>query len=136
VSALPDHLQRVTAARTEQAETKARAAITKLNRAKQPISFAAVSRAAGVSTDFLYRHPDLRAQIERHRSASGHGHRAQPDAGDATTSTSSAVRALARRLDEERASSRDTIAQLRAALEVAHGENLELRRRLATYEPD
>jgi hypothetical protein len=136
VTALPDHLRAATVARTEQAATKARAALTKLTAAKQPISFAAVSRQAGVSTDFLYRHPELRAQIERHRSKYGGQRGPQPDPDDPAVTASSAVRALARKLDEERSAHRQAVAQLRTALEVAHGENLELRRRLATYEPD
>ncbi|NKY60921.1 hypothetical protein [Nocardia flavorosea] len=46
------------------------------------------------------------------------------------------MRALTRKLEDERRDHRKHTAELRKALEAAHGENLELRRRLARYEPD
>ncbi|WP_433237532.1 DUF6262 family protein [Streptosporangium sp. CA-135522] len=60
---LPDHPHQATRARTEQVEQKARAALKALLAVGRPISFAAVAKKAGISTDFLYRHVGLRAQI-------------------------------------------------------------------------
>ncbi|MGW5160480.1 hypothetical protein ACWEPN_33840 [Nonomuraea wenchangensis] len=45
------------------------------------------------------------------------------------------MRLLARKLEEERGARRREVAELHKALEVAQGENLELRRRLERYEP-
>ncbi len=99
------------------------------------VSFTAVAREAGVSTDFLYRHQRLRSRIERHRAKSGLGRNQRQPGEELSGSSSSAVRALARRLEDERREHRIHTAELRRALEAAHGENLELRRRLARYEP-
>jgi hypothetical protein len=52
----------------EAAPDKARRALRRLSRSREPVSFTAVAKAAGVSTDFLYRHAELRAQIERQRA--------------------------------------------------------------------
>jgi hypothetical protein len=41
-----------------------------MDRAGQAITFRSVSRAAGVSRSFIYRHKGLRAEIERLRQAS------------------------------------------------------------------
>ncbi|MEK8142869.1 DUF6262 family protein [Streptomyces sp. M10(2022)] len=71
MSPLPTHLQQATRARTEKAEKRARAALAQLTKAAEPVSFTAVARKAAVSTDFLYKHPELRTLIERHRTKSG-----------------------------------------------------------------
>ncbi|MFI1465158.1 DUF6262 family protein [Nocardia carnea] len=134
MTALPDHLRAATARRTEHAAEQAQKALARMLKNRQPISFTAVAREAGVSTDFLYRHQQLRPRIERHRAKSGIGYQRQP--GEEPTGSSSAVRALTRRLEDERRDHRNHTAELRKALEAVHGENLELRRRLARYEPD
>ncbi|TMR40534.1 DUF6262 family protein [Actinomadura geliboluensis] len=133
---LPDHLQRAAQTRTQQAEQRANTALAKLVKTGTPISFAAVARTAEVSTDFLYNHQELRREIEKRRTTSRGAHRPTADgtAGDAA-STSSAVRALSHKLSEERRIHHEAIKQLREALAAAQGENLELRRRLAQYEP-
>ncbi|MGW4410447.1 DUF6262 family protein [Nonomuraea sp. NPDC004702] len=71
MTALPEHLRRATRARTEEAGKRARAALAELAKAGKSISFTAVARRAGVSTDFLSRSPELRTQIERHRAKAG-----------------------------------------------------------------
>ncbi|GGS29455.1 hypothetical protein Snoj_25840 [Streptomyces nojiriensis] len=81
MSPLPKHLQQATRSRTENAERRARAAVAQLAKVGQPISFAAVARQAGVSTDFLYKRPDLRTLIERHRSKLTQAPAASPLAG-------------------------------------------------------
>ncbi|MFF5211024.1 hypothetical protein [Streptosporangium sp. NPDC000396] len=137
VNRLPEHLRRVAGARTASAERKARRALQRLITAQEPISFAAVARAGDVSTDFLYRHVELRTQIERQR-AEPRRHSSLDAASDdevGSSSTSAAVRALARKLDDERRARRQEVAELRKALETAQGENLALRRRLDRYEP-
>lgn len=54
--------------RAAEKEKQAKEAISKLNQEKKPITFASVSQEAGVSRNYLYKHPELRAQIERFRS--------------------------------------------------------------------
>ncbi|MFC7384230.1 DUF6262 family protein [Sphaerisporangium rhizosphaerae] len=135
MSPLPEHLQQATRSRTEAAEKHARAALTQLAKAGEPVTFTAVAREAAVSTDFLYKHPELRTLIERHRMKGGHvpGTR-PPETGP--PSTSAAVRALSARLAQQRQAYQEEVSLLRKALEVAQGENLTLRRRLAQYEAD
>ncbi|MFJ8545949.1 DUF6262 family protein [Streptomyces sp. NPDC093586] len=132
---LPEHLRMATRARTQEAEKRARTALDGLAKAGKPISFTAVARRAGVSTDFLYRSPELRTQIERHRAKGGPVPAAPADPpGD--SSTSAAVRALSARLTRQQEAHCEEVTKLRKALEVAQGENLDLRRRLARYEAD
>jgi hypothetical protein len=135
MSPLPTHLQQATRARTEKAEKRARAALAQLIKAAEPVSFTKVARKAAVSTDFLYKHRELRALIEGHRTKNGPvpGARA-PDV--VPSSTSAAVRALSARLAQQQQAHHQEVTLLRKALEVAQGENLGLRRRLAQYEAD
>ncbi|GGV49543.1 hypothetical protein GCM10010495_79180 [Kitasatospora herbaricolor] len=117
------------------ADKRARTALAQIVGAGQPVSFTAVARVAGVSTDFLYRHPEIRSLIERHRAKGGRVPGVRQADAEAPSSTSAAVRALSARLSQQQRAHREEIARLRKALEAAHGENLELRRRLARYEP-
>ncbi|GAA2775158.1 DUF6262 family protein [Kitasatospora cinereorecta] len=135
MTGLPDHLREATRSRSEGAEERARAALAGLVKNGKQINFTTVARAAGVSTDFLYRHPGLRALVERYR-AKGGGLGATVPEPTASSPTSSAVRALASRLAQETKAHQDEVAKLRKALEVAQGENLLLRRRLARFETD
>lgn len=135
MTGLPDHLRKATRSRSEAAEERSRTALSSLVKNGKPINFIAVARAAGVSTDFLYRHPELRSLIERHRTKGGGAAGTVPEQ-TAASSTSSAVRALSTRLAQEQRAHRDEAAKLRKALEVAQGENLALRRRLARHEAD
>jgi Family of unknown function (DUF6262) len=132
---LPDHLQQATRARSQGTEKRARTALAELVKAGKPVSFTAVARQAGVSTDFLYRSPELRMQIERHRARGGPAPAATADPPGAS-STSAAVRALTARLTRQQQVHQEEVTRLRKALEVAQGENLDLRRRLARYEAD
>lgn len=135
MSPLPTHLQQATRARTERAEKRARAALAQLAKAAESVSFTAVARKAEVSTDFLYKHPELRTLIERHRTKSGPFPSTRPqEAG--SSSTSAAVRALTARMTRQQQAHHEEVTLLRRALEVAQGENLALRRRLAQYEAD
>jgi hypothetical protein len=132
---LPEHLREATRARTQEAEKRARAALAELAKSGKSISFTAVARQARVSTDFLYRSPDLRSRIERHRTKARVAPSATVDApGD--SSTSAAVRALSARLTRQQQVHHEEVTRLRKALEVAQGENLDLRRRLARYEAE
>lgn len=97
-----------------------------MERRHDRINFVAVAERAGVSTDFLYRHHDLRVRIEKLRVP-------RPRRGETVPTTtaehmSAAVRQLAQQLKSERAAHREEVIRLKRAWEVAHGEHLALRR--------
>ena len=60
-------LRQAAAAKRDAAAARAETGIRALAKTGQPITFRAVAAAGGVSVDFLYRHPELRARIERLR---------------------------------------------------------------------
>lgn len=126
---MSEQLIRAAKARHDDATRRATAALSDLAKAGESITFAAVARRAGVSTDFLYTTPTLRSKITELR-----GTRPAADSSRSTAdgeSSTSAIRALSAQLKEERRRHREEVAALQAALAAVHGENLELRRRLA-----
>lgn len=116
--------------RRETAERAVQKALREARKTTTPVTFTGIAKAAGVSTDFIYRHPALRPQLEalrRSRIA------AVPDTADrpeAEAAASTLVRRLTQQLATERRKHREETAELRAALEAAHGELLILRRRV------
>jgi hypothetical protein len=131
---VPQHLRDAAHRRHQQATDRATTALARLSAAGGAISFASVAREAQVSTDFLYRQPQLRQRIQQMRTpnvrrvdAAGTDNGTPPEA-------SAPVRALSAQLKELRRRHRDEITALQQALAVAQGENLALRRRLAGYE--
>jgi hypothetical protein len=129
---MPQHLQESAERRHREAEERAMAALRKLSAAGDPITFASVAREAGVSTDFLYRHAQLRQRIQELRTTEGARLKPSPEA--VPSNASSAVRALSAQIKELRRRHHEEVAQLRNALAVAQGENLALRRKIAAYE--
>ena len=131
---MPEHLRATAHRRHQDATDRATAALARLSAAGVAINFASVARKAGVSTDFLYRQPELRQRIQQMRAP--RAQHANTIASDDTAPTvgSAPVRALSAQLKELRRRHRDEVAALRQALTVAQGENLALRRRLAAYE--
>lgn len=120
----------LTAAAKAKSQTKtdtAEQAIRRLIKRGEPVTFQAVGREAGVSHAFLYGHPDLRGRIERLR-AQNRPIRAEP-APAATDST--LVSTLTSQINHLKKQNRQQVQALQAALERAHGENLDLRRELA-----
>jgi hypothetical protein len=116
------------------ATKRAEATLRKLIKGDEQINFRAVATAAGVSVDFLYRHPELRARIEHLRSR-----QQKPPAVTAATpqpghDDRGVIAALTARLRE----ARGEVAELKAQLAAAHGELLTLRRQLpqALSSPD
>lgn len=103
------------AARTVDAETRARRAIIKLENRSEPVSFMSVARLAEVSTSFLYQHPGLRAEITRRRSSS------QPASRPTAESASAASLRTKLRVAMERCSA------LTAELAALRAENEALR---------
>lgn len=123
-----------TAARARsEAKTKAtEQAIRALVKRGDPITFQAVQRQAGVSHAFLYNHPELRGRIERLREQ-GRPRSSSPTVPADTEST--LVLALTAQITTLKQQHRQEVQALRAALEQAHGENLDLRRELARRRP-
>lgn len=134
---MSEHLREAAARRRLKAEAQAIRALGAMSRSGETVTFVAVARKAAVSTDFLYRHPTLRAQVlELRRATSGRPSPNPPALAAGAPDTSSAVRSLAAQLKELRARHRDEVAHLQKALAAAHGENLQLRRRLGDRAPD
>ncbi len=68
----PDNASLIIAAaqrRHELTRAKAIQALRELDHAGSPVTFEIVARAAGVSRSWLYRQPDIRAQVDRLRAA-------------------------------------------------------------------
>ena len=124
------NLQAAGAARTAAAAARAAAALDQMTRAKDPITFRGLAARAGVSLDFLYRHAALRDRViclrARQQAQPPARQTAPPDPGQ----PSNVIAALTAQLAEARRRYRDENAELRRALEAAHGENLLLRRAL------
>jgi hypothetical protein len=120
-----------TAARAK-SEAKAAAAdqaIRRLVKKGEPVTFQSVQREAGVSHAFLYGNAELRARIERLRSQA----RPQPVPPAGAGGDNTIIQALTSQVTHLKKQHRDETAALRAALEQAHGENLELRRELTRH---
>jgi predicted Zn-dependent protease len=117
------------AAAKAKSQTKTNAAeqaIRALVKRSEPVTFQAVSREAGVSHAFLYGHPELRRRIEHLRAQT------RPVTTPARTdSADTVVLALTSQINQLKRQHRQEVQALRAALEQAHGENLDLRRELA-----
>lgn len=122
-------LAAATRRRRENAEQAVQKALRQARKTRSPVTVAAIARAAGVSTDFIYRHPALRPQVEALRQGRPSPPDAQPDAGAAE---STLIRRLTQQLAAERHKHREETAELRTALETAHGELLTLRRQLSS----
>lgn len=118
------------AARTTSATARARRAITRLHNTGQPVTFVAVARAADVSTSFLYKHLQLRQEIDAKR-------------GTATAGTERSTAASVESLRTKLTTAIDRNRQLTETLEQLRTENEALRSRLlelgtrppATQEP-
>lgn len=122
--------QTLTAAAKAKSQAKKEAAekaIRTLVKRGESITFQAVQREAGVSHAFLYNHPDLRGRIERLRAQA----RPIPAPTLVAHEGSTLVLALTSQITRLKKQHRDEVQALRAALEQAHGENLDLRRELA-----
>jgi len=127
----PDNLRAAAQRKRTEATHRAEAALAELIRERQPVTFRGLAKTAGVSVDFLYR-SSLRARIEELRAAR------RPHAEQTVNDPkleSQVARALAVQLRELKRRHREELAELRHALAVAQGENLELRRRLRRPTP-
>ncbi|MBZ4632890.1 hypothetical protein H7I87_19665 [Mycobacterium timonense] len=108
-----ERLAAAAAARTAEAESRARRAIIKLETAGQPVSFVSVARTGRVSTSFLYQHPELREEIVRHRNHSRRTPRPAPEKASADS-----LRAKLRVAMDRCAALTAEVAELRAENEA------------------
>ncbi|MEP6561949.1 MAG: DUF6262 family protein [Nakamurella sp.] len=129
----PDNLRQAAVRKSAAATTRAEQGLHELIRSGQPITFRGLAQTAGVSLDFLYRTPRIRERVEHLRSQQRTTTPAPPD--HAQDHPSSVIRTLTGQLTELRRRHRDEVNTLKQALETAHGENLELRRRLGDRHP-
>jgi hypothetical protein len=119
----------LTAAAKAKSAAKAAAAdqaIRRLIKRGEPVTFQAVQREAGVSHAFLYGNPGLRSRIEQLRAQA----RPKPAPPGDANSDNTIIQALTGQITHLKKQHRDETQALRAALEQAHGENLQLRREL------
>lgn len=123
-----DNLRRATEAKKTAALARAEKGIRDLLRRGAPITFEAVASAGSISKGFLYANSDLRSRITMLRDQSDHAVDMRSPPREPGDDTSSVVRTLTTKLAAERASHRAELAELRSALEAAHGEILSLRR--------
>lgn len=120
------------AARRKSAEktNAAQAALKRLIKRGDPVTFQAVQREAGVSHAFLYNNQQLRAQIEHQRRQRRPAPNTAPTDGDGQNNIITTLTAEIARMKTQH---RTEVKALRDALEQAHGENLELRRQLQRH---
>ena len=112
-----DHLRAAAAQRRRAILERAQRALRELDGDGTPITFQAVARRAGISRQWLYKQPDLRAEIERLRDRrTPAGIAPVPEAERAREASlrqrNTALLAENRRLREENAALRDELASL------------------------
>jgi hypothetical protein len=124
----PDNLRRAAAAKRAAATQRAEQGLRDMIRRGEPITFRALAQTAGVSLDFLYRNTAIRRRVEQLRDQ----RRTTPPAPTQVNpdEPSSVIRTLTNQLTDLKRRHREEITTLKHALEAAHGENLQLRRRL------
>jgi hypothetical protein len=99
------HLALSTRFRSEQARDRAIEAIRRLDHDGHHVTVAAVSRVAGVSRSFIYRHHELRAEIDRLRETPAAAGQRLPSqirgSEDSQQARADALRSEIARLSEE-----------------------------------
>lgn len=126
----PENLRAAARRKSEATIKRAETALRTMIKNGQAITFRGAARTADCSIDFLYGNAELRRRIE-HLRARQQTKPPSPQSVD-TTADSNVIRALSSQLAELRRRDREEIDGLHAALAAAHGENLELRRKLGT----
>jgi len=130
----PDNLRQAAARKSAAAQARAEQGLREIIRRNEPITFRGLAQTAGVSLDFLYRCTPIRQRVQQLRAQQQNTPPPPAAATPAQDETpSSVVRTLTAQLTERKRRHRDEIGALKQALEAAHGENLELRRRLGSH---
>ena len=121
----PEPLRQAARRRRSEALERARAALAALARRGERVSFQAVARQAGVSRQWLYTQPELRAAIERARATP-----AAANARDVPVAQRSSEASLRQRLEgvlEENRRLRQENRELRTELALAYGQARQAR---------
>jgi hypothetical protein len=125
----PDHaapLAAVAKRKRHRARERAHAALRELDRRGETISFQAVARSGGVSRQWLYEQPELRAEIERLRARHPPG---APRVPDAERAREASLRQRNTTLLTENQRLREENTGLKAELALAYGEQRAAARR-------
>ena len=125
----PGNLRRAAAAKSAAAQARAENGLEQMLRRGDPITFRGLAQTAGVSLDFLYPTPGIRSRVEQLRARQ----QATPAAPAPRTRTGPAEQRdpdAHHPAHRAQAPSPRRNQHARQALETAHGENLQLRRRL------
>jgi hypothetical protein len=121
----PDPLRQAAARRTGDAVARAWAALAELARRGHQVSFQAVAREACVSRQWLYTHPELRAEIERIRAT--HAGQTGSRVPLAERASDASLRQRIESLLDENRSLRKDVGELREELALAYGHQRETR---------
>jgi hypothetical protein len=122
----PDPLAAAAARKHEAAIERATGALRELDAAGEQINFQSVARAADVSRQWLYKQPQLRAEIERLRDTSpARG----PRVPGAQRASDASLRQRNRALLDENQRLRAENARLKEELALVYGQQRESRRR-------
>jgi hypothetical protein len=105
--------------KSEQATARARSALRELDQRGEPVTFQSVARHAGVSRQWLYQRPDLRAEIERLRAA---GQQRRHGLPAAQRISEASLRQRVATLCGENRQLREENRALKAELALAYGE--------------
>lgn len=114
-----DRLAAVAKRKRDRALERAQTALRDLDQRGDPITFQAVARHAGVSRQWLYTQPDLRAEIEQLRDRTPS---AAPRGPDAERAREASLRQRNTTLLAENQRLREENAGLRDELAIAYGE--------------
>jgi Family of unknown function (DUF6262) len=117
-----------------EAEKAVTVALREARKNNLAVTFSGLAAKAGVSTDFIYRHPQLRSQVEELRRTRGQASRNALTGNDTDAVASTLIRRLSQEIVDLRRQHREETAELQRALAAAHGELLQLRRRLTDVE--
>jgi hypothetical protein len=128
----PDNLRRAAARKSAATMTRTEQGLKEMIRHGQPITFRGVARTADVSLAFLYRTPVIRHRIEQLRTQQQTSPQPPTQRAD-HDQPSSVIRTLTAQLADLKRRHHAEINELKQALETAHGENLDLRRRLGRH---
>src|SRR5260370_32353581 len=114
----PGNLRRAAQAKRAAATARAEQGLRQMLRQGDPVTFRGLAQAAGVSLDFLYRHPDLRRRVEQLRDQQRTAPAPSLDKPD-PDHPSRVIRPLTSQLTDLKRRHRHETAQLRHALEAA-----------------
>jgi Family of unknown function (DUF6262) len=115
----PEPLRAAAERRSEDAVARAGAALAELARRGEQVTFQAVAREARVSRQWLYTHPELRAEIERVRAT--HAGRTGARVPHPERASEASLRQRVESLLDENRRLRQHNAELREELALAYG---------------